>query len=66
MASKRDNSGWVARAGAAMLTLAILSGGSPAVAEVPVGTAITYQGELQQGGNPVDDMCDFEFSLWND
>ena len=66
MASKRDNSGWVARAGAAMLTAAILGDGSPAVAAVPVGTAFTYSGELQQGGSPVDDMCDFEFSLWDD
>ena len=66
MASKRNSSGWVARAGAAMLIVAILGVGSPAVAEVPVGTAVTYQGELQQGGSAVDGMCDFEFSLWND
>lgn len=31
----------------------------------PVGTAITYQGLLQTGDGPVDDNCDFEFSLWD-
>ncbi|MFQ5591859.1 MAG: hypothetical protein ACE5HE_11905, partial [Phycisphaerae bacterium] len=32
----------------------------------PVGTAFTYQGQLKQGGAPVNDTCDFEFGLWND
>jgi hypothetical protein len=36
-----------------------------AVAGSPVGTAITYQGQLQSGGTPVDDNCDFSFSLWD-
>ena len=48
------------------LLCAVLWSGFPAAAEVPVGTAITYQGELQQGGSAVDGMCAFEFSLWND
>jgi hypothetical protein len=30
-----------------------------------VGTAFTYQGQLRQGGNPVNGACDFQFSLWN-
>ena len=29
-----------------------------------VGTAFTYQGQLKDDGQPVNDTCDFEFSLW--
>ena len=54
--------------GTCILTLlcAVLWSNLPAAADVAVGTAFTYQGDLQQGGSPVDDMCAFEFSLWND
>lgn len=31
----------------------------------PVGTAFTYQGNLEDGGGPVTDTCDFEFELYN-
>lgn len=32
-----------------------------------VGSAFTYQGRLTNAaGNPVDDTCNFRFSLWND
>ena len=41
-------------------------GGSPAVAGLAaIGTAFTYQGQLQSGGAPVNDTCDFQFSLWD-
>lgn len=43
-----------------------ISVGNPALADVPVGTAVTYQGELEEAGSAVDDTCDFEFSLWKD
>ena len=29
------------------------------------GTAFTYQGLLRSGGRPVNDTCDFRFSLWD-
>ncbi len=37
-----------------------------AVAQIPVGTAITYHGQLQQGGQPVTGTVDMQFSLWGD
>lgn len=32
----------------------------------PVGTGLSYQGLLAHNGTPVNDACDFEFSLWDD
>lgn len=40
-----------------------------AVKAAPVGTAITYQGSLEDGGGPVTNTspgCRFEFRLWDD
>lgn len=31
----------------------------------PAPTAFNYQGQLKQGGVPVNDTCDFEISLWD-
>ncbi len=51
---------------ASIVAVAVSAGGKPVAAEEPVGTAFTYQGQLQQGGNPVDDTCDFAFELMDD
>ncbi|HVP09686.1 MAG TPA: tail fiber domain-containing protein [Phycisphaerae bacterium] len=43
----------------------IITAASPSAAQSPVGTAFTYQGQLKQGGLPVTNTADFQFSLWN-
>jgi len=42
-----------------MLTIA------PAAGAVPLGTAFTYQGQLQEGGTPPSGSCDFQFKLFD-
>ncbi|GMU81614.1 MAG: hypothetical protein AMXMBFR47_14850 [Planctomycetota bacterium] len=53
---------WKAAAGIAAMAL----GHGPAMAQVPVGSAFTYQGSLFQDGAAVSENCDFQFRLWND
>ncbi len=61
---------------ATLITLILLAGGVLVSAQGPdpqgdgsvqaaLGTAFTYQGRLQQDGNPVNGNCDFQFSLWD-
>jgi len=38
---------------------------SPGVEQVAVGTAFTYQGQLKQGGRPVNGTCDMQFRLYD-
>ncbi|MCX7707997.1 MAG: hypothetical protein N2204_08330, partial [Anaerolineae bacterium] len=38
---------------------------APTQPSAPVGDAFTYQGQLKQGGAPVNGTCDFQFSVWD-
>ncbi|MDW8316534.1 MAG: hypothetical protein RMN53_01645, partial [Anaerolineae bacterium] len=38
---------------------------APAEPSAPLSDAFTYQGQLKQGGAPVNGTCDFQFSLWD-
>ncbi|MHC4698287.1 MAG: hypothetical protein ACYTFA_16265, partial [Planctomycetota bacterium] len=45
---------------------ALLCGAVGAAFGDPAGSAFTYQGQLKQGGVPVDKRCNFVFGLWDD
>ena len=41
------------------------AGNPEAAAAGPLGTPFTYQGQLKQGGAPVNGTCDLRFQLWD-
>ena len=42
-----------------------LAGITPAAVQATLGSTFTYQGQLIQGGAPVNDKCDFRFTLYD-
>lgn len=48
-----------------LLSGALLLGGISLSQAQPVGTAISYQGELRQSGQPADGLFDFEVGLYS-
>ena len=51
------------RLGRLVVVIAML-GGVSGVRAAPMGTGFTYQGQLKQGGAPVNVPVDLQFSLW--
>ena len=51
---------------ATIVAVAVSAGSELSAAEGPPGTAFTYQGDLDEGGTPLDGTANFEFSLWDD
>ena len=52
------------RAGEYLLGLALLAA-STVPRATALGTAFTYQGQLQQSGSPATGSCDFQFTLFD-
>lgn len=50
--------------GAALLAV-LAAGNRNSQAETPLGTVFSYQGQLKQGGLPIDGSADIAFSLWD-
>ncbi len=48
-----------------MIAVAMAALASATQADVPLGTAFTYQGQLKQAGTPVNGPADMRFSLWD-
>ena len=44
---------------------ALAQGDGPASPQDAIGTAFTYQGQLQNGSGPVTGNCDFQFGVWD-
>ncbi|UCG33247.1 MAG: hypothetical protein JSU68_01185, partial [Phycisphaerales bacterium] len=44
---------------------ALMAAPASLVAQVDMGTAVTYQGQLKYDGLPVTETVDFRFTLWD-
>ena len=55
-----------ARGGLTLAFALAVGMGGQAMGQAQMGTAFTYQGQLKQAGEPMNDVCDFRFSLWDD
>lgn len=48
-----------------IVAIGVILAATSAQADVPLGTAFTYQGQLKEGGAPVNSTADLEFALWD-
>jgi N-acetylneuraminic acid mutarotase len=48
-----------------VLLIIVVASPLPVCAQIPVGTAFTYQGQLEDAYGPVDDSTDMDFTLWD-
>lgn len=49
-----------------LLTGNVAAQAGPVGPQASVGTGFTYQGQLKNANGPVNGVCDFQFSLWDD
>ncbi len=48
-----------------VITVLLALAAGVALAQTPLGTAFTYQGQLQNGGSPENGSCDLQFTLFD-